>query len=243
MHAITDVTGFGLGGHSAGNLSRLEARLHGRVRQAAADRRGGDASEGRHRHRRLGAQLGELRRGGRTARRTSPNGSRRWSPIRRPAAACWWPVRRTTSMPCWRPSAPTASIGGGHRSTYGAGVRRVATADFHLSKGLQRRPDVVEDLRLRRRGRMQAVGLEGRASAASGSSRKGSSAHVFRLGDEAKELLEFGGRSRRHSSAAASCRPAARGASRLGRPDHRDQVLAHLRAPAGRAGRRWRRAR
>ena len=110
VHALTDVTGFGLLGHlleicrgsSVGaTLDFARVPLLPGVLRARARR---------HRHRRLGPQLGGLRRRGRPRAAASATPSRRCSPIRRPPAACSSRARRRRWTTCLRCFAPKASI-------------------------------------------------------------------------------------------------------------------------------------
>ena len=92
VHALTDVTGFGLAGHAL-ELAR-GAGWTCAIDWAKVPLLPGVARAGarRLRHRRVGPQLGGLRRRGRAAAPASPPRTRRCSPIRRPAAACWSPA-------------------------------------------------------------------------------------------------------------------------------------------------------
>ena len=110
VHALTDVTGFGLARPPARDLPRVGRRARRsssracRCIPACCEL----AARG-HRHRRVGAQLGGLR-GRRHARRgRSTTSSARCSPIRRPPAACSSRARRTPSTRCSPSSATRAS--------------------------------------------------------------------------------------------------------------------------------------
>ena len=61
VHAITDVTGFGLAGPPARDVPRLRPRRRSALRCAAGHRRGARLGEAGRRHRRIGPQLEGLR--------------------------------------------------------------------------------------------------------------------------------------------------------------------------------------
>ena len=104
VNAMTDVTGFG--------SPRLE--LARAPRNAAwsidwsrpADRRSDQTRRGRDRHRRLRPQL-RVHGHDTPCRRILRRQTRRCSPTRKPAAACWFPARRKAWPRCWRSSAGT----------------------------------------------------------------------------------------------------------------------------------------
>ena len=109
VHAITDVTGFGLAGHALELARGAEARRDDRVVEGAAPRRRRRDGARRLRHRRVGPQLGRLRRRGRSRRRRCRRSRATCSPIRRPRAACSSAASRPASPTCSRSFAPRAS--------------------------------------------------------------------------------------------------------------------------------------
>ena len=110
VHAMTDITGFGLLGHTLELVrsSKLTAKIEMSKVPAAARRRAVDRL--RLRNRRIRAQLGRLRARCGTVRRSdadTAHAADRPANVRR---RCWYRARRKLSMRCWRCSRATASI-------------------------------------------------------------------------------------------------------------------------------------
>ena len=88
VHAITDITGFGLLGHGLELARGAGLTFVDRGRRDPAPAPGRGPGAGGLRHRRLAPQLGELREPGDAARRACRTGAGTSSPIPRPPAAC-----------------------------------------------------------------------------------------------------------------------------------------------------------
>src|SRR5258706_430775 len=84
------------------------------------------------------------------------NGSASSSPIRKRAAACWSPVRRRPSRR-YSPNSASAAL---RRRRSSGGSRRGRRGLLFPEQRSELRPDILEQRRLRRLGRMDAVSLE-----------------------------------------------------------------------------------
>jgi len=102
VHALTDITGFGLAGHG---LELACASTGQRCRCCRRCASWPDAASSPARRAATGKATAPMS----PYRTASPTSTARCSPIRRPAAGCWSPVRRMRSTTSSASSGPTAS--------------------------------------------------------------------------------------------------------------------------------------
>jgi selenide,water dikinase len=156
VHALTDVTGFGLAGHLLEICRGSQLSAARALRRPAADPRGGRLRQGRHFDRRVDAQLERLRRGGVAAGRRAglaAEAPHRSADQRRTARRL---RARGGAGGAGRAARRRFCRGARHRPA-GGGCARAAPSP---EQRLQDFPDVVEDDRLGFGNGVDVVGQE-----------------------------------------------------------------------------------